>query len=178
MGLSIMAVNKNYGFTKCGDDKKKNETFGSTDIGYIGYKIFRDNLIKFASDGRILSIDELELFFNKSYFHNDKTFKIALESDFATEELKDDKVQAYIEKLKKIKSIYPKVYDIIPLVLHCDCEGEIPFSQIKPILPILNDFHKYDKSNYGYSGREYNFTEDLIEVIEEAIKNKGKLYFC
>ena len=77
-----------------------------------------------------------------------------------------------------MKETYPKLYQVFPLVAHCDCEGEMSYKQCKRLLPVIKEFYEQDNRNYGYSGLDYNFTEEFISVLEEVISHRGKLYFC
>ena len=194
MGLRLSAVSKDYGY----DEEKEDyigEDYLSTDIGYFGFKTFRDNLIKWASNnklngettfenGEFIKGSEEPDFFqrnnqNKLYwgFHENHTLVIAMEDDGDEEDLKNEKWIKYVEKLKALKEQYPNVYVLYPFLSHCDCEGEMPLEQCEKILPLIKEFHKADNRSYGYSAWEYNFVEDFIKVLEEVIKHKGKLRF-
>ena len=53
----------------------------------------------------------------------------------------------------------------------------MPLNQCEQILPLIKEFYEQDKTNYGYSAWDYNFTEDLIAILEEIVNHKGKLLF-
>ena len=177
MGLSLVAVNKSYGYTKNGDYKKGNIRYSDVDIGYCSYKIFRDDLLKYLTNNRINKLEELDRYFGK-YFYDDKTYRVATKqiNNFSKEELQELEVIAYLKKLEKLKIDYPKLYDCFAFIEHCDCEGEMPYQQVEDVLPHLKDFAEKNKKQYGYL-RALDFTNDLILVLEDVVKNKGKLYF-
>lgn len=160
------------------------KSYGSTDIGYFGFKFFRDALMKFATNGTFTDISKDKYFDGSNViggFMRDDTLAICmLREDFSENDIKEDfeAVVSYLNKLDDMKQKYPKLYSLFPLIAHCDCEGEIPYEQCRMILPVLKEFYETDKHNYGYSGWDYNFTEELINVITECIKHKGKLLFC
>lgn len=177
MGLSITGVSYDYKINEEEGDFE-GEEFSSTDIGYFGYKFFRDALIEFCTDGR-LNLDS-------NYgggplawcFYDDETYEILFEpEDFSEERLKNPKVQEYQRKLNSLKKDYPKLYEVYDFVCHCDAEGIVPAKTCKRLLPILKEFYQADKKNYGYSGWDYNFTENLISILEEVVQVGGKLYF-
>lgn len=176
MGLTLSAVSKGYHYSKLKGDVVGKE-YLSTDIGYFGFKFFRDALLKFASDGVYSDIakDTLK---GKEFtwcWYKDDTMAVIMRRDEFEEGDKVD--EDYLNKLEYLKVNYPKVYAIYPLLAHCDCEGEMPLNQCKMILPVIKEFYKQDNHNYGYSGWDYNFTEEFINILETVIQKKGKLYF-
>ncbi|MBR3208815.1 MAG: hypothetical protein IKF82_00960 [Bacilli bacterium] len=195
MGLTLSAVSKDYGYNEEKEDYI-GEEYLSTDIGYGGFKVFRNNLIKWASNnklndestfenGKFIKGSETPDFFqrnnqNKLYwgFHEEKTYVVAMEDDGDEDDLKNKEWIKYVEKLKALKEQYPKVYVLYPFLAHCDCEGEMPLEQCEQILPLIKEFHKIDNRSYGYSGWEYNFVEDFISILEEVVNHKGKLRFA
>lgn len=178
MGLSLKAVSKDWHY-----DEKLDEYVGetgslSTDIGYIGYKFFRDDLIKYCTNGEWEKLETIVDIF--SCYCDNETYKVAMtKEDFEEEELKDDKVQEYIKRLEGLKNIFPKIYNCFPFIMHCDCDGDIPYTQLEKVLPILEEYkQKYPNKKYGYSMRKYDWLKDLIDIIKEAIEMKGKLQFA
>lgn len=183
MGLCIRAVSADYHYDEKIQDNV-GEEYSDVDIGYIGFKLFRDSLVKYASNGR----------FNDSYkdkyddgthlcgnFYNDNDLRVCInEEDFTKEDLENggEDLKIYFNKLNHMKKNYPKLYQVFPLFSHHDTEGEIPLEHCKMILPVIKEFYEHDKHNYGYSGWDYNFTEELINVLETAINHGGKLDFC
>ena len=194
MGLTLSAVSKDYGYNEEKDDYI-GEKYLSTDVGYGGFKVFRNKLIQWASNnklndestfenGKFIKGSEMPDFFqrnnpNKLYwgFHEEKTYAVAMEDDGDEDDLKNEKWIKYVEKLKALKEQYPKVYVLYPFLSHCDCEGEMPLKQCEQILPLIKEFHKVDNRSYGYTGWEYNFVEDFISILEEVVNHKGKLLF-
>ena len=178
MGLTLKAVSKDYHYDEEGEGV--GEEYSSTDIGYGGYKFFRDALLKFASNGKMMDI--VCRFEGKELtwcFYSSKTYiVVSSKEQLDDEDEGNEKVKEYFKRLEKLKAEYPDVYEIFGFIAHNDCEGEIPLFQCEKLLPVLKRFYEVDKNNYGYSGWDYNFTEDLINVLEEVIENKGKLWFC
>lgn len=171
MGLSLKAVSIDYHYDKELDDYIGEKGSISSDIGYIGYKFFRDDLVSFTTNNKIKSIDDYyrgkELTWS---WYDDKTFEVAMEEiDFEDKE--------YISRLEQMKREYPKLYDIFPFIAHCDCDGTISYKQIENVLPVLEEFNKQKQKKYGYSAHNYDFAEDLVEIMKEVISMKGKLYF-
>ena len=194
MGLVLKAVSKDYGYNEEKDDYI-GEGYLSTDIGYGGFKMFRNNLAKWASNN---VADDTSLFINNKILpsgdvffssHNDEdylaycfydseNYTVLMDFDQASEESKkNEKFINYIKKLDFLKKEFPKLYTLYPFIFHCDCQGEVPLEQCEQILPLIKEFHETDNRSYGYSGWEYNFVEDLISVLEEVITHKGKLLF-
>lgn len=176
MGLTLSAVSKGYHYSEWKEDMVGKE-YLSTDIGYGGFKFLRDALLKFASNGVYSNIVD-DILQGKEFtwcWYKENTMVVIMHrEDFEdAEEVDED----YLNKLEYLKVNYPKVYAIYPLLAHCDCEGEMPLSQCKMILPVIKEFYETDKSNYGYSGWDYNFTEEFIDILETIIQKKGKLYF-
>lgn len=178
MGLSLEAVSKDWHY-----DEQLEEYVGetgslSTDIGYIGYKFFRDDLIEYCTNGRFNRLETLGEVIGA--YEDKKTYKIAMtKEDFEKEELQDKEVLRYLQKLDWLKSISQKMYDCFPFIMHCDCDGEIPYTQLEKVLPILEEYkQKYSNKKYGYSGHKYDWLQDLIDIVKEAIEMKGKLWFA
>lgn len=183
MCLTLRAVSNGYHYSKTKEDVVGKEYGLSTDIGYGGFCAFRIALAAFASNGKFSDA------FNDVYddgtklieaFMNDSTLQICVDGeDFAAEDStsRQEKTKAYKAKLAHMKDAYPKLYQVFPLVAHCDCEGEMPYKQCKMILPVIKEFYEQDNRNYGYPCLGYNFTEELIDILEEAVSHKGKLYF-
>ena len=180
MGLSLTAVSKNYGYKKDGEGKKGNKRYSDVEIGYIGYKLFRNKLIAFLTEDKISDMDALvgEYGMFKETWYDTKTYMVAVKKKlFDDGEQKKVEVLEYLSKLDLIKKAYPKLYDCFAFIAHCDCEGEMPLEQVGILLPHIKAFYEHDSRNYGYGGRPYNFTRDFIAVCEDVVKNKGKLYF-
>jgi hypothetical protein len=171
MGLSLQAVSIDYHYDEDIHDYVGEEGTISSDIGYISYKIFRDDLVSFATNNKIKSIDDYYCGEKLTLcWYDEKTFEVAMEEiGFKDEE--------YILRLEQMKREYPKLYDIFPFVEHCDCEGTMPYTQIEKVLPVLEEFNKQKNKKYGYSAYNYDFAEDLVEIMKEVISMKGKLYF-
>ena len=190
MGLCISARSSDYKYiynyneetqedeeTEIGEDY-----YCDADIGYIGFKNFRDKLVEFATNGKFTDIA------NDKYddgeplcwaFYDDETYQIGIDKNIFTEEdLKKESIKKYLNKLNHMKENYPKLYQIFPFIAHSDCEGEVPYEQVLSAYPIIKEFYEVDKTNYGYWGKEYNFTECLLKTFETVIEKKGKLYFC
>lgn len=178
MGLSLCAVNKNYGFTKDGDEKEDNEEYISTDTGYSSYKFFREDFMKFLTGGDICSFDDLRAVFG-DYFYDDKTYVVPMSTnDFDEEAREIPEVKDYIDRLGRLSTKYPKLYDCFAFIEHCDCEGEMPYEQLVSLVPHLKAYHEQSNKKWGYQAWDYDWVQDLIACCEEAIKHKGKLYFC
>lgn len=177
MGLTLTAVSKDYHYDEEGEGV--GEEYSSTDIGYIGYKIFRDALLNFASNGKMKDLNCR--FANKELtwcYYEPKTFIVTTSKEqFDDDDKINEKIEEYFKRLEKLKEEYPDVYEIFGFIAHNDCEGEIPLFQCEMLLPVLKRFYEVDKNNYGYSGWEYNFAEDLINILEEVVEKKGKLWF-
>lgn len=196
MGLTLTAVSADYGYT---EDREEiiGEEYLSTDIGYGGFKNFRDALLRMVSGGA--ATDNNCLFLRKKFipsgdmffqchkpqtdylvycFYDNKTKVVLTGSEGLDEDdLKNEKVVNYLKKLEDLKESYPKVFDIYPFIAHTDCEGEMPLDQCEKLLPLVKEFYSANKGHYGYSGMDYNFTEDFIAILEEVVSHKGKLWF-
>lgn len=179
MGLSLSAVNRDYGFTEDGDDKKGNECYCSTDTGYSSYKFFREDFMKFLTDGRIENFDELfsAKYLPNGYWYNDKYTVLMCIEDFEEDNRDNPKVKDYLDRLEKIKEEFLDLFDCLPFIMHNDCEGEMPYEQLVSLVPHLKFYHEQTGKAWGYSGWDYDFVQDLIDCCEEAIEHKGKLYF-
>lgn len=176
MGLTLCAVSKGYRYSKKKDDMI-GKMFNSVDVGYGGFMSFRNALLKFASGGAFSHIVDDDLF-GKSFswcWFKDKTFVVIMTKEQLEND--DDYDKEYFDKLNWLKNNYPKLYDIYPFLVHCDCEGEMPLEQVEKLLPIVKTFYTYNKHNYGYSAWEYNFTKEFIKVLSVVVEKKGKLYF-
>ena len=182
MGLRICAVSRGYRYSEKKGDMVGSE-YADTEIGYIGFMSFRDALASFASGGQFHDLMD-DTYLGKSLtwcFNDEKTFVVATgNSYFSKEDFENNgaAIDAYLERLDTMGREFPKLRAVFSLIAHNDCEGEIPLAQCKEILPVLREFRKVDSTNYGYSAVNYNFTDELISVIEEAIAHRGKLYFC
>lgn len=182
MGLDVYAVSRGYRYSEEKDDMVGSQ-YASTEIGYIGFLRFRNALTSFASDGRFHDIMG-DRYLGKKLtwcFNDEKTFVVATGGSYFSEEDRKENgaaIDAYLERLDAMGREFPKLLAVFPLIAHSDCAGEIPLDQCKGILPILREFRKVDSTNYGYSAWDYNFTDELISVVEEAIAHRGKLYFC
>jgi hypothetical protein len=177
MGLSLKAVSKDYHYDEEVEDYVGEYESLTTDIGYFGYKFFRDDLIKYCTNGKYENIKEV--FYVFDCYQDTETYKIAMiEKDFEEQELQDEAVQKYLIKLNHLKNVCPKLYNCYPFVMHNDCEGEIPYEQLESVLPILQEYkQEHTNKKYGYGGWDYDWLQDLIDIIEEAIEMKGKLMF-
>ncbi len=192
MGLTLKAVNKDYGFKKVIDEdgdyeyleKETNEEYLSTDIGYVGFMSYRTEIAKFFG---IEKYYEPSLYGNPKgflgefgvYFYNSNDYGLLYSEDEADEEdLQHPKFNEYMQKMARISK--EKYYNILPLLLHSDCDGEMPLRDVKRIYPKIKEFHeKCRKSNvdFGYSGWDYSFINDFEKILELCIKNQGKLIF-
>lgn len=184
MGLTLRAVSKGYHYSERKEDMVGKEYGLSTDIGYGGFYSIRIALANFASNGKFTDAFK-DIYDDGSKlidsFMDDNTLQICTdEEDFMAEDLTNspEEIKAYKAKLAHMKETYPKLYQVFPLVAHRDCEGEMSYKQCKRLLPVIKEFYEQDNRNYGYSGLDYNFTEEFISVLEEVISHRGKLYFC
>lgn len=194
MGLTLRAVSKDYGYDEEQDDYV-GETYSSTDIGYGSFRAFRNNLIKWATNN---VADDNSLFINNKIlpgeesflsrrpaeqflaycFYDSEDFTVRMDlEEGSVESQQNPKFIDYIKKLEFLKENYPKLYTLYPFVYHCDCEGKMPFSQCKQILPLIKEFHEFDDRSYGYGAWRYNFVEDFIQILEDVVAHKGELYF-
>lgn len=195
MGLTLRAVSKDYGYDE-EKDEEIGEEYSSTDTGYGSFRAFRNNLIKWATndvaddnslfiDNRILPGEEsflshrpAEQFLSYCFYDSeDFSVRMSLEEG-STESQQNPKFIDYIKKLEFLKESYPKLYILYPFVYHCDCDGKMPFSQCKQILPLIKEFHKFDDRSYGYGAWGYNFVEDFIQILEDVVDHNGVLQFC
>ena len=95
MGLSLYAVSKDYHYDEELDDYVGEKGCLSTDIGYFGYKFFRDDLIEYCTSGKYESIEKVFKVFG--CYSDTETYKIAvIEGDFEEQELQDEMVQKYL----------------------------------------------------------------------------------
>ena len=182
MGLDVYAVSRGYRYSEKKGDMIGSQ-YASAEIGYIGFLRFRNALVSFASGGQFRDIVD-DTYLGKGLtwcFNDEKTFVVATgNSYFSKEDFEKNGavIDAYLERLDIMGEEFPKLRAVFPLIAHSDCEGEIPLAQCKEILPVLREFRKVDSTNYGYARVAYNFTDELISVVEEAIAHRGKLYFC
>ena len=117
MGLTLKAVNKDYRYNEQGEGI--GDSYLSTDCGYGSFWRFRNDLIKFTTKGQLSSATSTFEGHELCWcWYDDKTYKVAM-LDTTSENVKNDK--EYIGKLKKIKKLYPKLYDIYSFIAHCDC---------------------------------------------------------
>lgn len=195
MGLTLRAVSKDYRYDE-EKDEYIGEAYSSTDTGYGLFRTFRNNLIKWVTDG---VADDNSLFINNKILPGEESFLSRRPADqflaycfydsddytvrMSFEEAgegsqQDPKFIEYIKKLEFLKENYPKLYTLYPFVFHCDCEGKMPLSQCKQILPLIKEFHEFDNKSYGYVGWKYNFVEDFIRILEDVINHEGELNFC
>ena len=193
MGLSLYYATKDYEYSY-ETDAYKGSCDLSFDIGYVGYKIFRDKLLQFATnglangdslfiDGIIKNSNKMTMFMTEEeqknllcycWYSDDKGYKVIMnKEDFNNEEITNEK-QEYLDKLEKIKKLYPKVYDLYPFVFHSDCEGYILKDQVINVLPILKECKQ---ANYLKNEYDKDFLDFLIVTIEKVIKTNGKLMF-
>jgi hypothetical protein len=194
MGLTLRAVSKDYGYDE-EKDEDIGEVYSSTDTGYGSFRAFRNNLIKWATND---AADDNSLFINNKIlpgeesffsrrpadeflaycFYDSEDFVIRMELEEGSKESQQNpKFINYIKKLEFLKEAYPKLYTLYPFVYHCDCEGKMPLNQCKQILPLIKEFHEFDKRSYGYSGWEYNFVKDFIQILEDVVNHEGELDF-
>lgn len=195
MGLTLRAVSKDYGYDE-EKDEEIGEEYSSTDTGYGSFRAFRNNLIQWATDG---VADDNSLFINNRilpgeesflshrpdeeflaycfYDSEDLSIRMSLE-EVSAESQQNPKFINYLKKLEFLKENYPKLYTLYPFVYHSDCEGIMPASQCKQILPLIKKFHELDNRSYGYGAWGYNFVEEFIQVLEDVIAHEGELYFC
>lgn len=193
MGLSLYYATKDYKY-----DYETDTYIGNCDlsfnIGYMSYKIFKDKLLEFATNGMVngdslfindifKKSDKLPMFMNNEeqksllsycWYSNDNGYKVVMTAqDFSNEEITSEKKE-YLDKLEKIKQICPKLYNLYPFVFHSDCDGYICKEQLVGVLPILKEckMAEYLKEDYGKK-----FLDFLIETIEKVIKTDGKLMF-
>jgi len=174
MGLYLMSVNKNYGHNKDGEEKKTNKEYCNCSFGYWGYKFLRDNIIKYLSNNKVSSLEELGLLTNNKCWHDDKTYEVHIYLEEFEFELRNNKeLLSYLVDIQKIKNDYPKLYDCYTWLMHCDCDGEIPYEQLIPVVPHIKEYMLM-----GTSNKEIEQVNELIKCMQSAIDNKGKLYFC
>lgn len=179
MGLTIIAVNKNYGFKKDGKEKKNNKEYNSTETGYFSYKSFREDFMSYLTNKEINTFEELfSDFFPECYWIKENQQVIMNVDDFEEKKKNKPKVLDYLKKLELLKEKYPNLYDCFAFIVHCDCEGEIPFQQLVPLVPHLEEYHKQTGRKWGYSGWDYDWVQELIDCCNETINHNGKLYFC
>lgn len=168
MGLDLIAVNKNYGFNKDGDDLEENIIYSEVGFAYSSYKRLRDDFLKYLTNNSISSLEDLDNYIGDYYITDRTTYKVnVVKEDFEVEELNDLSVIEYLNKLDKLKIQFPKVYDCFAFIMHCDCEGEISYEQLLPLFPHLKMF---------IEGKNQRLNT-LLEVVKDVIDNKGKLYF-
>ena len=159
MGLYLMAVNKSYGYNKDGENKKGNKKYYDCRFGYGGYKFLRDKIIKYLSNGKISTIEELSLLTNNLCWHDDKTQEVRINlKEFDLENQTNEKVLEYLKALKQIKNDLPKIYDCYTWLMHCDCDGEMSYTQLIPVIPHLKE----------YISKNTNILE--IEEVNELIE--------
>ena len=142
MGLSICAVSKGYHWSKRLDDAV-GKRYADVDIGYIGWKFFRDALLKFASNGVYSDITK-DVLRGKEFtwcWWNSDTYAVLM----TREEFSGEPDEDYLDKLEYLKKEFPRVYAIYPLISHNDCEGELPLYQCKAVLPVIQEFFEQDK---------------------------------
>ena len=172
MGLSLKAVSKEWHYDEQLEEYVGEVKSSTNNIGYISYKLFRDDLIKYCTNGKLERLETINDLFG--CYQDNETYKVAMtKEDFEEEELKEYEVQKYLKGLEHLKNTYPKLYDCFPFIMHCDCDGEMPYTQLERALPILEEYEQ------ECSDKEYSYCElqDLIDVIKETIEIKGKLWF-
>ena len=202
MGLDLTAVNKEYGFKKvwydsrtdekvektddvtekkgfyCDyEDIETNERFSDASIGYFGFMSFRTALAeKYGLKDYYRWVTNFG-----TYFFREQDYGLIMSIEDAEDgDEKHPKFLPYIEKMKRLKN--EEYFDLLPLLLHSDCDGEMPLQDVKRIYPKVKEFlQEYIDGNikkFGYTGRDYEwFEKDFLIVLEEVIKNKGKLLF-
>lgn len=174
MGLNLMAVNKNYGFNKDGDALEGNVEYSEVCFAYSSYKWLRDDFLKYLTDNSIASLEDATNYIGDYYITDMETYKVnVVKEDFEVDELSDVKVLEFLNKLEKLKIEFPKFYDCFAFIMHCDCEGEIPYEQLLSLFPHLKMFVEHLSQKEGKNKR----LNSLVEVVNDAIDNKGKLYF-
>lgn len=85
-------------------------------------------------------------------------------------------VDMYFEKLDALKRKYPKVYTLYPFLSHSDCEGSLSYEHCERVIDLLKEFR--NNNDTITNGNLIAFMDELIELMEQAIKLKGKLWFC
>lgn len=206
MGLDLIAVNKDYGYKKIWydsndeivskpedisnedfeeqgywqdvEDLETNKRYCDSSIGYIGFMRFRTELAK--KYGLIDYYNWLTNF--GTYYVESKDTQIVVTSieQADKDDLKSDKFMECMRKLDSYKN--KEWYDLLPILLHNDGEGFMSLEQVKRIYPKIKEFlQPYIENNqksFGYIGRDWEwFEKDFLDVLEEVIKNKGKLLF-
>jgi len=169
MGLDIKCINKDY---------KRDEEIGimfNNDcyISYFGFKDFRDKILQLYTDiPDVLKIDD---YIKNPMAEEDGSIFIIETFD------RDKKLRAYdkdnlcYNELLKAKEKYPKYYPLHALVRHSDCDGEIPAYQcaimIEPLKQLKIDFKEKERKRFEI------FIPKLIELMEEAVRINGMLFF-
>lgn len=206
MGLDIRVVSSDFHY-----DKELEEYVGETlcdldaHIGYIGYKVLRDEIFKFFSNndltgdslfvptsngGIFKNLEPLEVIkrslkgIGDSYdmcyaWIDDDTLTPYMSLDEFNEEITQEKeksVNMYFEKLDALKRNYPKVYILYPFLSHSDCEGSLSYEHCERVIDLLKEFR--DNNDTIKNENLIAFMGVLIELMEQAIKLKGKLWFC
>lgn len=178
MGLTIVAISNDYKY-----DEEKDITIGeeycSTDIGYGGFAQFRNDFTAFISGN---DLDSEAYFMDKEllwcYSKSEYPYNvITSREEFCHETLERQEAKDYLYRMEGLKEEYPKVFSVYKFLAHNDCEGEIDLETCKNLLPLVEDFYKYNNKNYGYSAWDYNFTKDFIEILKEVVNHNGKLKF-
>jgi len=206
MGLDLTAVNADYGYKKiwydARNDKKvtkptdildedfqakgyyydveeleTNESYATGSIGYIGFLCFRIDLAE--RYGLVDYQSWLETF--GTYFYDSKDYGLLLTFDKVSEEDRNDpKFDEYKSKIDQLRD--KEYFDLLPILLHSDCDGELPLRDVERIYPKIKKFSKEyidkQRKRYGYIGRSYEWVEkDFVVILEAVIEHKGKLIF-
>jgi hypothetical protein len=206
MGLDLTAVNVDYGYKKVWYDARNdevvtkptdisdedfqakgyyyddeeletNERYATGSIGYIGFLHFRTDLAE--KYGLIDYLSWLETF--GTYFYDSKDYGLLLTFDKVSEE--DRNHPKFDEYKSKIDQMRDKEYfDLLPILLHPDCDGELPLRDVERIYPKIKEFLKEyidnQRKRYGYVGRSDEwFGKDFVGILEAVIEHKGKLIF-
>ena len=168
MEVILKSVSKYFRFDENG--KEVGQVFSSIKTGLGSYSCFREELIKYVTNGKISKLNEIYCDTELCLcWYKDKTMEVVLQTN-ADEEVLNDIL--YIAKLNKMKKEFSKLYDIYPLIAHPVGEGEMRTNQLKKVLPILKEFRKSITDI-----KKYKWIDEFIKGIEIIIKKDGKLLF-
>lgn len=189
MGLDIHAVNNKFRFNKDGELRKGSMYYDNsrTASGYSYYRIFREHFISWLTQGDMNSFDDVYKYCSftreRGAWYDRDTYEVLTKPSQIQKEddvelrtvenaIADDiELEAYFDMLGRMKKEYPKLYDAFPMLFHSDCEGYIPYKQLKAVVPHLRRWAETDGCGY----KEY--IKDYLNSCEIAILNKGKLYY-
>ena len=76
MGLCLIAVNKNYGFNKDGDELETNIEYSEVSFAYSSYKWLRDDFLKYLTNNSIASLEDATNYIGNYYITDEKLIKL------------------------------------------------------------------------------------------------------